>query len=60
MKTSYISCYDQDTHEISHFEVHYSVYVYIKQLEAYINNPEYSKLKELYQNRFKTDTKGDE
>tara|TARA_R110000851_G_scaffold290051_1_gene444207 strand:- start:1973 stop:2155 length:183 start_codon:yes stop_codon:yes gene_type:complete len=35
-----------------HHKVPSEVYIYIKQLEAYINYPEESKLKELYVERF--------
>jgi len=36
-----------------HFLVEKEVYVYISQLEAYINYPERSRLKELYPEKFK-------
>ena len=41
--------------EYQHFEVPEEVYMYIKQLEAYINFPEVSKLKEVYKDRFVQD-----
>ena len=31
-----ISCYNQETRELEHFQVPYSVYVYINQLECEI------------------------
>lgn len=34
------------------FEVPEEVYVYVKQLETYIRNPEISKLKNIYPHRF--------
>jgi hypothetical protein len=34
------------------FQVPQDVYIYIKQLEAYIHNPEASKLREVYHERF--------
>jgi hypothetical protein len=36
-----------------HFEVTKDVYTYIRQLEECVKNPEHSKLKELYPERFK-------
>lgn len=36
-----------------HYPVTKEVYLYIKQLESYILNPENSKLKTLYKERFK-------
>ena len=44
------NCYD-------HYKVPEAVYIYIKQLEAYINNPFKSGLLELYPERF--DKKGE-
>lgn len=41
-----------DSEEYKHFVVPYEVYVYIQQLETYINHPEVSKLKEVYPERF--------
>lgn len=38
--------------EYEHFEVPCEVYMYIKQLEAYINHPDASRLKEAYPDRF--------
>lgn len=35
-----------------HFSVSEEVYVYVRQLEAYIKNPKKSKLKEVYSDRF--------
>lgn len=35
------------------FQVPEEVYIYIRQLEAYIKHPDLSKLKELYSDRFK-------
>ena len=35
-----------------HIPVHQEIYIYIKQLEAYIQHPELSKLKEVYNGRF--------
>ena len=34
--SSHISCYNQETRELEHFQVPYSVYVYIIQLECEI------------------------
>ena len=42
-----------------HFEVPKEVYVYVKQLEAYINYPDESKLLEAYPERFKNNKKKD-
>ena len=39
--------------EFRHFEVPEEVYTYIKQLEACIRNPDSSRLRELYPERFK-------
>lgn len=52
--SSYISCYNQDTRELEHFEVPYSVYTYILQLE---NEIRYSSggVKRLYDFRFGED-----
>jgi hypothetical protein len=36
MTKSYISCYNNETKELEHFEVPYDVSVYIKQLECEI------------------------
>jgi len=33
MSKSYISCYNNETKELEHFEVPYSIFVYIRQLE---------------------------
>ena len=35
-----------------HHKVPYDVYIYVRQLEAYIKHPEESKLKEFYSDRF--------
>jgi len=40
-------------YEYRHYEVPEDVYVYIKQLEAYIKHPKQSKLKQFYKDRFK-------
>ena len=49
MKAYFISCYNQDNiKERKHYEVPYSVYIYIKQLEAKIKWPKESKLFEAY------------
>ena len=34
--SAHISCYNQETRELEHFQVPYSVYVYIIQLECEI------------------------
>lgn len=34
--SSYISCYNQETQKLEHYNVPYDVYVYIKQLECEI------------------------
>jgi len=34
--SNYISCYNQETRELEHFEVSYDVYVYVRQLECEI------------------------
>ena len=31
--SSYISCYNQETRELEHYKVPYSIFVYIRQLE---------------------------
>ena len=36
MTKSYISCYNNETKELEHFEVPYSIFVYIRQLECEI------------------------
>lgn len=38
-----------------HFPVEPEVYYYVKQLESYINYPEFSKLREIYPTRFHGD-----
>ena len=54
MKTSYVSCKTKDSKfkEYKHYKVDEDVYLYILQLEAYIRQPELSKLKEVYKERF--------
>jgi adenylosuccinate synthase len=47
-----ISCYNQETKELEHFEVDKNVYTYIKQLEHYVKYPKTSKLIQLYSFRF--------
>lgn len=47
----FISCKDKDG-KISRNKVSRDVYFYILQLEAYIKNPDESKLKEVYRERF--------
>ncbi len=49
--SSYISCYNQETRELEHFEVPYDVSVYIQQLE---NEIKYASggVKRLYPFRF--------
>jgi hypothetical protein len=51
MTKNYISCYNQDTRELEHFQVPEPVYVYIVQLE---NEIKYGSggVKELYDFRF--------
>jgi hypothetical protein len=34
--SSYISCYNQETRELQHYQVPEAVYVYVKQLECEI------------------------
>lgn len=49
MSKFFISCYSQENpKERKHYKVPYSVYVYIKQLEAKIKWPEESKLLDAY------------
>lgn len=50
--SSYISCYNQETRKLEHFDVPYSVFVYVRQLEEYIKNPTVSGVKKLYDFRF--------
>ena len=54
MKTSYVSCKTKDSKfkEYKHYKVDEDVYLYILQLEACIRQPELSKLKEVYKERF--------
>ncbi len=47
----YIAVKDKDN-KYKHFKVPYEVYLYVRQLEAYIIHPEESKLKEFYSDRF--------
>jgi hypothetical protein len=51
MSKSYISCYNQDTRELEHFEVPYSVFVYTQQLECEIKYAS-GGVKKLYDFRF--------
>ena len=51
--TTMLSLRDRDRNYY-HVPVRQDVYKYIRQLEMYINNPNESKLKELYPNRFTT------
>lgn len=45
----YISCYNQDSRKLEHFNVPHSIYVYIIQLENAIRDKEVSSnLKKLY------------
>lgn len=41
-----------DNETFKYFSVPYEVYVYVRQLEIYINNPEQSELLNLYPTRF--------
>lgn len=49
--SSYISCYNQETRELEHFKVPYSVFVYIRQLECEIKY-KYGGVQKLYDFRF--------
>jgi len=53
----FISCYDVKNTDapdtLKCFQVPEEVYIYVLQLEAYIQHPEKSKLKEAYDFRFK-------
>jgi len=49
--SSYISCYNQETKELEHYEVPHDVYVYIQQLECEIKY-KYSGVQKLYDFRF--------
>jgi hypothetical protein len=51
MSKSYISCYNNETKELEHFEVSYSIFVYIRQLENAIKY-DTSGVKRLYPFRF--------
>lgn len=51
MTKSYISCYNIETKELEHFEVPYSISVYIRQLENAIKY-DTSGVKRLYPFRF--------
>lgn len=50
----YVSCFSNfdEYPRLEHYEVPKEVYVYIKQLETYIKNPEESQLKKIYKTRF--------
>jgi hypothetical protein len=51
--THWVSVYDPELGGLEHFDVPEAVYVYIKQLEAYIRDPEHSKLLDsIYRARF--------
>lgn len=50
----YISCYMHNAPILSHYPVDEAVYIYVKQLESYIKNPEISNLKKVYKERFKS------
>jgi hypothetical protein len=47
----YISCKNKNL-EYERFEVPKEIYIYIRQLENYILNPELSKLKETYREKY--------
>lgn len=49
--SSYISCYNQETQELEHYEVPHDVYVYIQQLECEIKYGS-GGVKRLYDFRF--------
>ena len=51
MSKSYISCYNNETKELEHFEVPYSIFVYIRQLEDEIKYAS-GGVKKLYDFRF--------
>ena len=51
MTKSYISCYNNETKELEHFEVPYSIFVYIHQLEDEIKY-DTNGVKRLYPFRF--------
>jgi hypothetical protein len=51
MSKSYISCYNNETKELEHFEVPEPVYIYIRQLENAIKY-DTSGVKKLYSFRF--------
>jgi hypothetical protein len=51
MSKSYISCYNNETKELEHFEVPYSIFVYIRQLEDEIKYAS-GGVKKLYPFRF--------
>ena len=48
MTTYFISVLDQKSHELIHENVSHNIYVYIGQLEAYIQNPKVSGLLRTY------------
>lgn len=52
MTTYAITCYQPTGQSLRHYIVEEAIYNYIKQLEAYIKNPNKSKLKEVYGFRF--------
>jgi hypothetical protein len=51
--SSFVAVKNKDG-EYEHHKVHKDVSIYIHQLECCINNPEISKLKEKYPDRFKS------
>lgn len=53
MASSYTLAIKTSPTEWGRFDVPPEVYAYVKQLEACINYPEHSKLKELYPSRFR-------
>ena len=60
MSSYNISCYNQKTRELEHFEVAYSVYVYIKQLENTIRfGSDNTGLKRLYPGRLDNEVNHD-
>lgn len=56
MTTYNISCYNENK-ELQHFSVPKEVYIYVRQLEAYVNYEPLSKLNELYPFRFSKEKK---
>jgi hypothetical protein len=49
-KHYFIACINLRDNKPDHFQVTEDVYVYVKQLEAYIKNPKKSKLLTVYKN----------